>query len=181
MRYFSLLVKETEIAVLKEYGISKTDFKSNLKSRRLEYKEPRQIVIYILRKHTNASSARIGMEYNKDHATVLSAVKVIENRIDVDRPFIDLMNRVYQYLAPLNNLCNSVTFVCNNCGSVDVTMKIDYNPNTRKILEVIYDENYPGFCEHCGETTILNINEYERNNKMETVPDRVQEVDQESL
>ena len=42
---------------------------------------PRQIAMYLTRKYTEESLAHIGSLYNRDHSTVLYAVKVINRDI----------------------------------------------------------------------------------------------------
>jgi hypothetical protein len=172
MRYFHVLIKETERLALEEFGISRSDFKRNYKSRLSEYKFPRQIVMYILKIHTHASLARIGQIYNKDHATVINSVKVVENYTATDKRFSEIINRIYKGLAPLKNLSDDLKFVCNRCGLMNVTIKVEYDPNLARVIEIISDENYPGYCEKCGETVVIPLKEYHENgtnNNMETV------------
>ncbi|MDX9841137.1 MAG: helix-turn-helix domain-containing protein, partial [Desulfobulbus sp.] len=38
---------------------------------------PRQVAMYLTRKHTDKSLADIGSMYNRDHSTVLYAIKAI--------------------------------------------------------------------------------------------------------
>jgi len=57
----------------------KIDKELMLKNRTTESREPRQIAMYLCRKTTNYSLDTIGNYFNRDHATVLHAVKTIEN------------------------------------------------------------------------------------------------------
>ncbi|MEE4240129.1 MAG: helix-turn-helix domain-containing protein, partial [Desulfopila sp.] len=38
---------------------------------------PRQVAMYLCRKHTDNSLADIGKEFNRDHSTVLHSIKVV--------------------------------------------------------------------------------------------------------
>ncbi len=58
-----------------QYNVSVEDLKSRSRKRSISF--PRQIAMYLTRKHTDQSLADIGALYNRDHSTVLHAVKVI--------------------------------------------------------------------------------------------------------
>lgn len=59
-----------------------------VKTRKKEIKEPRQILHYLAKKHTNLSFAKIGKRFgNKDHATVLNSYNLISNLLKTDREF----------------------------------------------------------------------------------------------
>ena len=51
-------------------------------TRRETIRLPRQIAIYLYRKHTKMSSAKIGKIFHRDHATVLHAAKTVKNMIE---------------------------------------------------------------------------------------------------
>ena len=58
------------------------------KTRKREVVQVRQIAMYLAKKHTDASSGKIGQLIgNKDHATVLHACKIIKDQIEVDKAF----------------------------------------------------------------------------------------------
>jgi hypothetical protein len=57
----------------------------NCKIRRREVVKCRQISMYLLKKHSNMSLTVLGGEFGKDHATVLHAVKTINNYLDWDK------------------------------------------------------------------------------------------------
>lgn len=57
-----------------------------LKTRRYDIVLPRQIAMYLIRKHTTLSLSDIGIKFgNKDHATVLHGVKKVKDYIQVDK------------------------------------------------------------------------------------------------
>lgn len=62
-----------------QFKISVSDLQS--KSRKKAITIPRQIAMYLSRKHTEESLADIGKAFNRDHSTVLHSIKVVSNLI----------------------------------------------------------------------------------------------------
>ncbi len=60
-----------------QFKVSVKDLQS--KSRKKVVTIPRQIAMYLARKHTEQSLVDIGKTFNRDHSTVLHAIKVISN------------------------------------------------------------------------------------------------------
>jgi len=58
--------------------------KLHTQERNRHYVYPRQLAMYVLRKHTKLSLHGIGPLFKRDHATVIHAVRNIENLMDVD-------------------------------------------------------------------------------------------------
>ena len=68
------------------FGLQEGDIQKN--TRKEEIKFPRQVAMYFCRKLTRYSQATIGNQLGgKDHATVIHAKTVVENRIDTDKIF----------------------------------------------------------------------------------------------
>jgi len=60
----------------------------NSKTRKREIVQARQLAMFFSKKHTKSSLATIGQHCgNKDHATVLHAVKTVNNLLDTDKKF----------------------------------------------------------------------------------------------
>ncbi|KAA6342283.1 Chromosomal replication initiator protein DnaA [termite gut metagenome] len=58
------------------------------KSRKREVVQVRQVAMYLAKKHTDASSSKIGrLIGDKDHATVLHACKIVKEQCEVDKGF----------------------------------------------------------------------------------------------
>ncbi len=58
------------------------------KSRKREVVQVRQVAMYLAKKYTDASSSKIGQLIgNKDHATVLHALKMVKDQMEVDKAF----------------------------------------------------------------------------------------------
>ncbi len=68
--------------VCSQYGVSLEELGS--RSRRREISVPRQVAMYLARKHTEDSLVDIGRIFNRNHATVLHAIKVMGQRLRSD-------------------------------------------------------------------------------------------------
>jgi len=80
--------KKTELFESKirhEYNISIEELHS--KSRKRYIIEPRQIMMYVMREHYGYRLERIGDYFDKNHATVIHAVKNIKNIMFSDKHF----------------------------------------------------------------------------------------------
>lgn len=62
-----------------QFNVSVNELQS--KSRKKTVTIPRQIAMYLARKHTEESLADIGKTFNRDHSTVLHAIKVVSNKL----------------------------------------------------------------------------------------------------
>lgn len=70
-----------------------------LKSRKQELVRARQVTMYLLKELTPLSSNKIGkIVGNKDHTTVLHAIKTIKGQIDVNASFADTISQLIQEL-----------------------------------------------------------------------------------
>lgn len=113
---------ETQLDILcaiveSQYGIKSKDFLSG--SRKREIVNYRRILMVILKKHTKESLASIGKHMgNKDHATVLHAIRTHENlmtenvktKLPVNRAYAELFANIYsEYLVSLDNTIDRVT------------------------------------------------------------------------
>ncbi len=75
-----------------QYNVSVEDLKSRSRKRSITF--PRQVAMYLTRKLTEQSLADIGALYNRDHSTVLHAIKVItrdRTRKNAVREQLDLL------------------------------------------------------------------------------------------
>lgn len=78
-------IKIIQEAVCEEYGISLEDMLSERRFHKIAH--PRQIAMYLAFKLSTASSCNIGDAFDRDHTTVLHAIKVIERHIERDAIF----------------------------------------------------------------------------------------------
>ena len=71
------------ISIVNEfYGVNCLDL-----SKKRVVVEPRQVAMYYCYKRTNLSSTSVGLMFNKDHATVLHSINIIEGRMLYDKKF----------------------------------------------------------------------------------------------
>ncbi len=81
-----LTIEEIIQKVCAHYEIEESAI--HTKTRKREVVQVRQIAMYLAKKHTESSSARIGQLIgNKDHATVLHACKQVKDLLGVDKAF----------------------------------------------------------------------------------------------
>jgi chromosomal replication initiator protein len=59
----------------RQFAVSMSEMESKSRKKSISY--PRQVAMYLSRKHTDQTLADIGKVFNRDHSTVLHAVKVI--------------------------------------------------------------------------------------------------------
>ncbi len=59
----------------KEFQVSMQDMQSKSRKKALAF--PRQVAMYLCRKHTQESLAEIGKQFKRDHSTVLHSIKVV--------------------------------------------------------------------------------------------------------
>lgn len=77
-------------AVTDFYGVKITDLQSKRRQRSIAL--PRQVCMFLARRHTRFSLEEIGGYFGgRDHTTVMHAVKTVEGRCDVDTDFAKVM------------------------------------------------------------------------------------------
>ncbi len=74
-----VMVEKILSVVSLHYGVSIEDLKSNKRTENIA--NARHVAMYILRKLTNLSQNEVGQTFNRDHATVVSSCKKIEDHI----------------------------------------------------------------------------------------------------
>ncbi|WP_353272379.1 chromosomal replication initiator protein DnaA [Wolbachia endosymbiont (group A) of Urophora cardui] len=89
----SITIEEIQKKVAEFFNIKVADMQSNRRLRSLA--RPRQIAMYFAKKFTQKSLPDIGRNFGgRDHATVIHAVKQVENFIKTDSKFADEINRL---------------------------------------------------------------------------------------
>lgn len=82
----AITIDDIITTVCKHFGLENAAI--HTKSRKREVVQARQIAMYLAKKHTDFSTAKIGtLIGNKDHATVLHACKTIKQLKEVDKSF----------------------------------------------------------------------------------------------
>ncbi len=65
--------------IAKHYGVPVTDLQSRSRKKAVSF--PRQVAMYLCRKHTESSLADIGRQFNRDHSTVMHAIKAVSGKV----------------------------------------------------------------------------------------------------
>ena len=67
-------------SVAEFFGLKVSDLEGSKRTREIVY--PRQVAIYLIRKHTNLSLPQIGKEFgDRDHTTIMHSCEKIENEL----------------------------------------------------------------------------------------------------
>ncbi|MDR0477408.1 MAG: chromosomal replication initiator protein DnaA [Desulfobulbaceae bacterium] len=66
----------------RQFGLSLGDLQSRSREKRIAL--PRQIAMYLCRKHTGSSLQEIGKQFKRNHATVVHAIKTINTKVARD-------------------------------------------------------------------------------------------------
>ncbi len=86
-------IETIQRTVSKYFGVSVADITSKKRTKMVSF--PRQVGMFLCRKHASASYPMIGMRFGgKDHTTVLHACHAIENRFKRDEELRDIINRI---------------------------------------------------------------------------------------
>lgn len=89
-----ITIKDIQYTICGHYQIGLSDLKSTRRERRIA--RPRQLAMYLAKILTPKSLPDIGYAFDRDHTTVMHAVKTIENLISRDKKLsadIDLLTR----------------------------------------------------------------------------------------
>lgn len=68
--------------VCRRYDLSVDDLKSECRKRDLVF--PRHLAMYLIKQRTGLSLSKIGEMFNRDHTSVMHAIRTIQNYIDTD-------------------------------------------------------------------------------------------------
>jgi chromosomal replication initiator protein len=86
-------IEAIQRAVSDHFNLSVGDLQSKRRTKAIA--EPRQVAMYLARRHTNASYADIGEAFGgRDHSTVIHAEEKIENALQERSTLADQVNRV---------------------------------------------------------------------------------------
>ncbi len=83
--------------VANEFGLRVEDIDSRRRLASLAH--PRQVAMFLARKHTNASLQDIGAAFGRDHSTVLHALRNVESKMETDAPLRSMIEQFAQALA----------------------------------------------------------------------------------
>ena len=86
--------------VCKFYSVDESILRGNQRTRNVA--EARQISMYLIRKLTNLSLPDIGVEFGKDHTTVLHSIRKVES--DLKKGDTNLQNNIRDITANINSM-----------------------------------------------------------------------------
>lgn len=123
----SNLIKFCKEVVCRYYGKDSTYL--DISSRKHEYVKVRQVCMYMIRNIFKVGYNRIGIDFNKDHATIMYSVKTIEGFLEYDKDLQKEINDLHKIIklksnANINNidLENDFYYIdMNNISSVKIT------------------------------------------------------------
>jgi chromosomal replication initiation ATPase DnaA len=75
-------IENIQRVVAGRYGVSRLDILSSRRPERIV--APRRIAMYLAHKLTNHASGAIGRQFDRDHTTILAAVKKVERMMRAD-------------------------------------------------------------------------------------------------
>jgi chromosomal replication initiation ATPase DnaA len=75
-----------------EYGVTAAQIYS--KTRMAKIREARQVFTQLMREHSSMTLEDIGMMVNRDHSTISTTSKVIQNQIETNAGFRKRYNRI---------------------------------------------------------------------------------------
>lgn len=79
------IVNLIKCEIIRKYGYTFEVLET--KSRKMDFRVPRQIAMYLLKTYTRLTLDEIGHLFKKKHTTVLHACEVVENFIDTEKLF----------------------------------------------------------------------------------------------
>ena len=83
--------------VANEFGIRVEDIDSRRRLASLAH--PRQVAMFLARKHTNASLQDIGAAFGRDHSTVLHALRNVETKMESDDSLRSMLDQFAEVFA----------------------------------------------------------------------------------
>lgn len=89
--------KQIEEFIINTYGYKFEDLK--IKSRKQQYVQARYVAIYLLQEYTNYQYGSIAALFNKKRCSIYTAIDVINDRIDTEKNFKELINEIKKQLA----------------------------------------------------------------------------------
>jgi chromosomal replication initiator protein len=94
----SITIDMIQKVVCEFYSLRLSDLRSKKRSRTVAV--PRQVAMYLCRRHTSASFPTIGDRFGgRDHSTVIHAAHVVDQRMNEDPTFRATVERIERMLA----------------------------------------------------------------------------------
>jgi len=147
---------EIESTVCYQYGMGK--WRLQQPTRKTEVVKVRQLCQAMSKIYTKASLAAIGERFGgQDHATVIHAIKTVNNLRDTDLiyrgEYHELRRKIESRLRMIESGEHDTSLVCAQCGGKRVFTRIWLNANTGKIEneEFHNDCELDNWCKDCQQ------------------------------
>lgn len=133
-----------------------TEKSLKIDTRQREILEPRQVAMYLRKKNTKESLAKIGKRYGRDHATVLHAFRTVNNLLETDKEYRRKVESVQKRIDDERQMQMRKTNLeaaklDNNTESVsELSIK---GSDSAKEAAQINDLNQAGHSCHCTQKT----------------------------
>jgi len=96
--FLKISLNEIQKRTAEHFSISLSDLISNRKKRKFSY--PRQVAMYLCRNLTDSSFKEIGKAFgNKDHSTVIYALKRVEKEIEIKTEVFNDINKLQGFFS----------------------------------------------------------------------------------
>lgn len=92
-----LSIADIKQRVANEFGIRVEDLDSRRRLASLAH--PRQVAMFLARRHTSCSLQDIGAAFGRDHSTVLHALRNVESKLETDAPLRNMVEQFAEALA----------------------------------------------------------------------------------
>ena len=92
-----ITIADIKQRVANEFGLRVEDLDSRRRLASLAH--PRQVAMFLARRHTSCSLQDIGAAFGRDHSTVLHALRNVESKLSSDAALRDMMGRFEEALA----------------------------------------------------------------------------------
>jgi chromosomal replication initiator protein len=92
-----LSIADIKQRVANEFGIRVEDLDSRRRLASLAH--PRQVAMFLARKHTSSSLQDIGAAFGRDHSTVLHALRSVETKLETDAPLRHMVEQFAETFA----------------------------------------------------------------------------------
>ncbi|MFO7839065.1 MAG: chromosomal replication initiator protein DnaA [Desulfosalsimonadaceae bacterium] len=93
----SITIEAIKKLVCREFGITEAEIASS--SRKKAIVRPRQIAMFLARRHTSQSIQSIGRSFNRYHATVIHSINNVENAVKVKKDVQKQVERIEENLT----------------------------------------------------------------------------------
>jgi len=141
-----ILAKKIYAAVFDFFAVT-----DNTDSRKREYVLPRQMAMSLCKLYTKLSLSEIGSIMDKDHASVLHAIKTVNNQIETNK---SLRSQFIELNTIVSKLVENFRDTEINIDNIDVML---YATNELRFLNGVLQQKYISKINECTWINVPNI------------------------